>query len=597
LRVDGRPVNFRRGRVTPRTRLAYPFIQSAPADPEAPISSQRISGTVALCLACVPAVASAEAYSVDIELVRPTFSQGHLFGVDSPIITKQGELRYGTFLMYEHAPLVIYEFDEPNGTVVGNRIQDYLGVSYDAYPNMSLRLTLPLALQWGGVRQEWEANSPAGLGDIGIGARWMAVNAGPLAAGLRVDLFAPTSTSRSYLGERTPRFEPGLLASLGFGPAELLVDVGANLRELVETNEDFQLGSELKLSGGLRYFLSPEKLALGLTGISHAGFTELYGGGAENTLESVAGVQLWPKKGVQVDLGAGRGFVQGYGTTQLRVVAGLTFTRIPEEPAVIQQQVVNVIEVPVAPPEEPEEPEWKPGELAKIQKSQIVIKDPIQFELDTSNILPESFPTLQYVADLLNQNSQIVHLLIEGHASEEGSYEYNYDLSMRRANAIWERLVLMGVHPSRMSTRSMGEVVPVEMGSEEKELAANRRVEFHIIRTLDPLEVPPEYAPTIQLPWNGQTQEVQKPTEKLPQMGVEQKPVEKFDVQQFKEQIEEEEGSDEAAPPAAPPAEAAPPADTAPAPDTTITPPTTPAEQAPDADDGESGTGSGSGQP
>jgi outer membrane protein OmpA-like peptidoglycan-associated protein len=549
---------------------------------------------VLVCLAFAPAVASAAGYSVDIELVRPTFSTGQLFGVDSPIIEKQGELRYGTFLQYEHAPLVIYEFGEPKGTVVGNRIQDYLGISYDPYPNLSTRLTIPLALQWGGVRDEWEPNSPAGLGDIGIGARWMAINAGPIAAGLRMDVFAPTSTTLSYLGERTPRFEAGLLASLGFGPAELLVDVGTNLRDLVETDEDFQLGSELKLSGGVRYFISPEKLAVGLTGISHAGFNQLYSGGAENSLESVAGVQLWPKKGVQVDLGAGRGFVQGYGTTQLRVVTGLTFTRIPEEPPVIANQVVNVIEVPVAPPEEPEEPEWKPGELAKIQKSQIVIKDPIQFELDTEKILPESIPTLQYVADLLNQNSQIVHLLIEGHASEEGTYEYNYDLSARRANAVWEKLVLLGVHPNRLSTRSMGEVVPVEMGSEEKELAANRRVEFHIIRTLDPLEVPPEYSTTIQLPWSGATQEVTKPTEKMPQMGVEPKPVEKFDVQQFKEQIEEEEGSDEATPPAGtalpettPPVETTPPAEPTPA--------TPPAEAPPAGSGSESGSGSGSG--
>ena len=538
-----------------------------------------------LCLAALPAVASAEAYSVDIELVRPTFSAGHLFGVDSPIIEKQGSLRYGTFLQYEHAPLVIYEFDEPAGTVVGERIQDYLGVSYDPYPNMSARLTVPLAVQWGGARSEWEADSSAGLGDIGLGFRWMAINTGPIAAGLRGDLYAPTSTSASYLGERTPRFAPGLLASLGFGPAELLVDAGVVLRELVETNEDFQMGSEMKISGGLRYFIQPDKVAVGATVINHSGFAEFFSGGAENTLESVAGVQLWPKKGIQFDAGAGRGFVQGYGTTQLRVMAGLTFTRVPEEPAVVTQQVVNVIEVPVAPPEEPEEPEWKPGELAKIQKSQIVIKDPIQFELDTANILPESLPTLQYVADLLNQNSQIVHLLIEGHASEEGSYEYNYALSMSRANAIWERLVKMGVHPSRMSTRSMGEVVPVEMGSEEKELAANRRVEFHIIRTLDPLEVPPEYSNTIQLPWNGETQEVNQPTEKQSTMGQEQKPVEKFDVEQFKNQLEEEEGSsDEAAPPAQtpPPAEQTPPADTTPA---------------PDASGSGSGSGAGSGTP
>jgi hypothetical protein len=102
----------------------------------------------------------------------------------------------------------------------------------------------------------------------------------------------------------------------------------------------------------------------------------------------------------------------------------------------------------------------------------------------------------------------------------------------------------------------MGEVVPRELGSEETELAANRRVEFHIIRTLDPLEVPPEYSNTIQLPWNGETQQVNTPTEQQSTMGVEQKPVEKFDVEQFKNQLDAEDS--ETKPPPDPATEPAP---------------------------------------
>jgi len=99
-------------------------------------------------------------------------------------------------------------------------------------------------------------------------------------------------------------------------------------------------------------------------------------------------------------------------------------------------------------------------------------------------------------------------------------------------------------------------------------------VEFHIIRTLDPLEVPPEYSNTIQLPWNGETQQVNTPTEKQSTMGTEPKPVEKFDVEQFNNQLEEEDSNDATPPDQTPPTEPAP---------------------APDAGGSESGTGTGSG--
>ena len=113
----------------------------------------------------------------------------------------------------------------------------------------------------------------------------------------------------------------------------------------------------------------------------------------------------------------------------------------------------------------------------------------------------------------MNGDARIGHLLIEGHASEEGSFAYNYDLSIRRAKAIFEQLIVLGVHPERMSYRGMGEVVPVAMGSDEASLEKNRRVEFEIIKQYDPNETrpsrrPPVLKPDIRLPWNGEDKAV-----------------------------------------------------------------------------------------
>src|SRR6185295_5328001 len=133
---------------------------------------------------------------------------------------------------------------------------------------------------------------------------------------------------------------------------------------------------------------------------------------------------------------------------------------------------------------------------------------------------------------------EIGHVVIEGHASEEGSYEYNYNLSNLRARSIYEELVKAGVHPKRMSTRGMGEVEPVALGSEEERLALNRRVDFHIVYYIDSQDQAPHLQNQIVLPWNGENETV-APQDQLPV----QKPPTPEDVlnpDEFKDQPDDE---------------------------------------------------------
>ena len=155
--------------------------------------------------------------------------------------------------------------------------------------------------------------------------------------------------------------------------------------------------------------------------------------------------------------------------------------------------------------------EWEKTELARVEQDQIVIREPIQFEFAKDVILPVSLPTLKYVGGLLSEHPEIVHLVIEGHASEEGSFYYNYDLAKKRADAIWRALIEAGVSPTRISTRSMGEVEPRNVGASEDELAENRRVQFHIVKRLAPGEKPPVYALDIKQPWTGDPQTLPPP--------------------------------------------------------------------------------------
>ncbi|RME23542.1 MAG: OmpA family protein, partial [Deltaproteobacteria bacterium] len=170
-------------------------------------------------------------------------------------------------------------------------------------------------------------------------------------------------------------------------------------------------------------------------------------------------------------------------------------------------------------PPPPPDDDWEEGELARVEQDRIEIRQPIRFAYGTDRIEADSLPILREVAEVLKTNPAIGQIIIEGHASAEGGFTYNYELSILRARAVWEALVDLGVHPLRMAYRGMGEVMPVsgvdDAGAPEAELARNRRVEFHIAhwRTADD---PPLPAGTLPLPWSGEPRQFPAPPEPAP---------------------------------------------------------------------------------
>lgn len=469
-------------------------------------------------LAGLLSVAHAQGYSADVELLRPSWSQGALPGVDTPLVEEAGTIRGGGFAWYARDPLVLYENEEESGAVVSHRSTLALGATFDVGRVAAARVMVPTALQWGSDVPELARDGPV-LGDVAAGMRLQLADSRFLATGLRVDLSLPTGTREAWMGERQPRGILGALLMGRVGAFDALADLGMIVRPTVSTGSAFDLGSELAPNVGVRYHLWPERVALHITTLNRLGLDRLLRGGAENSSELLAGVQLSPTPDLAWDVSLGKGLSDGYGTSEFRLVVGATWIRRP--PPAQPSPAVRIVSVPESSPDSvvvdlPEDPPeedyvWEEEELARVEGERIVIRDPIQFQFNTERILPESIPTLVYVSGLLEDNWQIVHLLIEGHASEEGSHAYNYDLSIRRARAIWEELIRVGVHPDRMSYRGMGETVPRKEGEDEASLATNRRVEFRIIRQLGGDERPDQYRDGVRLPWSGDDAEVVTP--------------------------------------------------------------------------------------
>jgi peptidoglycan-associated lipoprotein len=102
------------------------------------------------------------------------------------------------------------------------------------------------------------------------------------------------------------------------------------------------------------------------------------------------------------------------------------------------------------------------------------IGDRVLFEVDTSTLTAAGRATLDGQAGWLSTNSDYL-AVIEGHADEQGTREYNLALGARRANAVREYLVSKGVASSRIRTVSYGKERPIAVCSEESCYAQNRR--------------------------------------------------------------------------------------------------------------------------
>lgn len=102
------------------------------------------------------------------------------------------------------------------------------------------------------------------------------------------------------------------------------------------------------------------------------------------------------------------------------------------------------------------------------------VGDTVLFPLDQSTLTPEARTTLANQAGWLNQNGGF-SALIEGHADEQGTREYNLALGARRANSVQEYLISQGVQPGRIRTVSYGKERPLAICSTEECFTKNRR--------------------------------------------------------------------------------------------------------------------------
>ena len=104
----------------------------------------------------------------------------------------------------------------------------------------------------------------------------------------------------------------------------------------------------------------------------------------------------------------------------------------------------------------------------------MTVGDRVFFETDSSSLTPVAAATLDKQATWLNRYSHY-RILIEGHADERGTREYNIALGARRASVVVNYLVSKGVNPARITSKSFGKERPVAICNDISCWSQNRR--------------------------------------------------------------------------------------------------------------------------
>jgi outer membrane protein OmpA-like peptidoglycan-associated protein len=464
-------------------------------------------------------------FPLDVELVRPGLSPAGGFAVDAPEAVAAGVASVGGLLQYEDAPLRLYDGDALLGALVGHRVVAQLHAGVSVSRRTSFSVVVPFAAHFGSSTVDavgadgldWARNG-GGVGDLSVTARVHAGTWDRFKLGVLGTVLLPTGNRQQYMGEKLPRLRAGVLGATDFGRVRLQTNLLALLRAPVPTVFDFTAGPELQIDLGVQGEVLPGQLRLIGEWISRVGLAKGKDGGRFAS-EVIAGVRYSPRPDLRVDVALGKGLTEGYGTTVVRAMLGLTWVHVPK-PKVEPAPVVVVVEedeplvdvtVPDPPPiEAPPPPPPPPPPMAQLAGEEIVFRDPIGFEQGSTVLLPSSGPVLDGVAEVIASHPEVGHVVIEGHASQEGGFQYNYTLSSDRARAIYEALIARGVHPKRLSYRGAGEVEG-EVGPDGAPQAANRRVVFHVVRQYLPGEARPALSDTVIVPWTGEPRAVIAP--------------------------------------------------------------------------------------
>ena len=114
----------------------------------------------------------------------------------------------------------------------------------------------------------------------------------------------------------------------------------------------------------------------------------------------------------------------------------------------------------------------------KLEGNEVKIGKEVKFKTGTAELLPESDAALLVIKKYLDDKSSISTLRIEAHTDNSGDATANQTLSEKRAEAVSDKLISLGVDCNRLLPVGFGGTKPVATNSTAEGKAQNRRISF-----------------------------------------------------------------------------------------------------------------------
>lgn len=106
----------------------------------------------------------------------------------------------------------------------------------------------------------------------------------------------------------------------------------------------------------------------------------------------------------------------------------------------------------------------------------------VEFAFNSSKLKTASYPAMLYTIQILQNNPDMKKIEIQGYTDNIGSEKYNLKLSQQRAETVRNYLIEHGISADRVIAKGYGEANPVATNSTAEGRAANRRIEFKVIK-------------------------------------------------------------------------------------------------------------------
>jgi peptidoglycan-associated lipoprotein len=120
------------------------------------------------------------------------------------------------------------------------------------------------------------------------------------------------------------------------------------------------------------------------------------------------------------------------------------------------------------------------AERERMAGLQRFLNEPVHFDFDSAVLRSDALALLRTKAQWLQETSSSENFIIEGHCDERGTDAYNLALGARRADAVRQYMIDLGIRPEMFQAYSYGEERPFDRNHNEEAWAKNRRAAFVI---------------------------------------------------------------------------------------------------------------------